>query len=77
MNVLTAQIQDYQRGMGLNSNQQVGQGKPLNNEVDAKSFLIECPPNERITLYNVEYTTWSEDKVQQNSKPQGIHLANK
>ena len=31
--------------------------------------------NKKITLYNVEYTTRSEDKVQQNYKPQGIHLA--
>ena len=30
---------------------------------------------EKITLYNIEYTTRSEDKVQQNYKPQGIHLA--
>lgn len=31
--------------------------------------------NEKITLYNMEYTTRYKDKVQHNYKPQGIHIA--
>ena len=72
MNVLTSYIQEYEQAMSLNSK---SRRKTCNNEVDAKSLLIECPPNQSITLYNVEYTTWSEDKVQQKYKPQGIHRA--
>lgn len=33
------------------------------------------PPNETITLYNVEYTTWFESKLNKTDKLQGIHLA--
>ena len=28
----------------------------VNNEIDAENHLLDCPPNERVTLYNVEYT---------------------
>ena len=72
MNVLTGQIQEYEQHIGLNSKSTSWARKPVNNEVDARSFFIECPPNDKINLYSVEYTTWSEDKVQQNYKRQGM-----